>query len=112
MLSILTTIILQVVTGMIGGLAVGAAFTDHSLGLVKDVGVGAVGGGVIGGIVQALVPPMVMASGDPAYDNYLINQLATQAGVGLACGTLLTLIVGFVCREMAMERARKNARDC
>ena len=53
-----TSLIINLISGAIGGNAAGKAMPDKSLGTLGDSLAGLVGGGVGGSIIQALVPAL------------------------------------------------------
>jgi hypothetical protein len=87
----LINLIIQLAAGAIGGYAVGAWVKDINLGTLGNTIAGAIGGGVGGQALQALVPALALAVG-----NIDIGSLISLvAGAGIA-GAILTAIVGVV----------------
>jgi hypothetical protein len=92
MSGILMSLFIQLVAGAIGGNAVGAAMKDISLGSLGNTVAGAIGGGVGGPILAALIP---MLSGATA-GGVNLGSLAGQAvGSGVA-GAIITAFIGVV----------------
>ncbi len=81
--------IISLVTGAVGGNAAGAAMPDKSLGTIGNSIAGLVGGGVGGGILQALG---AFQSTDGLGVGGILGNLAAS-GVG---GAVLMAIVGFI----------------
>jgi hypothetical protein len=55
------------------GNAVALAAKEYSLGIVKSTVVGALGGGVGGYLLEAVIPPTVTAARDPVIDDSAVN---------------------------------------
>jgi hypothetical protein len=87
----LTNLIIQLVAGAIGGNAVGAAGNNLNLGALLNTVVGAIGGGVGGQILTALIPALTSGAG-----NVDIGALVGQAAGGGVAGAVLTAIVGVI----------------
>jgi hypothetical protein len=97
MAEILINLMIQLLAGAIGGNAAGAAFKDYGLGMLGNTITGALGGGVIGQALQALLPSL--AGGTSGSD---IGALLGQ----IARGAILTVIAGFVKSAMAGRQVR------
>ena len=93
----LINLMIQLLAGAIGGNAAGAAFKDYGLGMLGNPITGAIGGGVIGQALQALLPSL--AGGTSGAD---IGALLGQ----IAGGAILTVIAGFVKSAMAGPQVR------
>ena len=88
----LLPIIVQIVAGVIGGQAVGAALKQAAMSQLPKLISGAVGGVAGGQILAALL-------GDPATAGAL-GGLAGDALGGVGGGAILTAIVGMVMKSM------------
>jgi hypothetical protein len=97
----LINLMVQLLAGVIGGNAAGAAFKDYDLGMLGNTITGAIGGGVIGQALQALLPSL--AGGSGGLD---IGALLGQIVGGGAGGVILTVIAGFVKSAMAGPQVR------
>jgi hypothetical protein len=88
-------LVIQIITGILGGHAAAVAAKEHSFGLVGHTIAGAVGGGLSGLFLQTFAATVVTASGSlnelTVVDNAIIQGLA-----GFAAGATVTLIVGFL----------------
>ena len=82
-----TSLIIDLISGAIGGNAAGAAMPDKSLGTLGNTIAGLVGGGLGGQTLQALVPAL---SGSGSSD--LGGILANIAGSGVGGGLLMAII--------------------
>jgi uncharacterized membrane protein YeaQ/YmgE (transglycosylase-associated protein family) len=82
-----TSLIIDLISGAVGGNAAGAAMPDKSLGTLGNTIAGLVGGGLGGQILQALVPAL---SGSGSSD--LGGILANIAGSGVGGGLLMAII--------------------
>ena len=85
--------IVQVITGIIGGQAVGAALTQAAMGQLPKILSGAIGGVGGGAILGSLL------GGDPATAGALGGLLGDAIG-GAGGGAILTAIVGAVMKSM------------
>jgi hypothetical protein len=88
--------IVQIVAGALGGNAAGAGLKDLSLGTTGNTIAGAIGGGVGGQILTALVPMLSGAAG-----NVDIGALAGQAVGGGVAGAIVTAIIGLIKNKLA-----------
>ncbi len=100
----LTSLLIQIVAGIVGGLGAAALAHEHSFGTVGHILSGAIGGALSGYFLQTLAGTLVTGSGavnasDPVGDAIL------QGLTGLAAGAIVTLIVGFVKHSMDQHRA-------
>ncbi|MFH1795114.1 MAG: hypothetical protein ABIK36_16145 [Pseudomonadota bacterium] len=93
----LLPIIIQIITGIIGGQAVGAAIKQAAMGQLPKIISGAVGG--VGG--AAILGSLLGGAVDPAAAGGLASSLNIENIVGGAGGgAILTAIVGFVMNAM------------
>ena len=90
--STLLNAIVQTIAGLVGGVAAAAAVKEHSLGLVLNLLLGALGGGFGGFILQAAIPSMVNGSGEPNLGGSPADDLAIRVLAGFICGGMLVLI--------------------
>jgi hypothetical protein len=88
----LISLIVQLVAGAIGGNAIGAGLKDVNLGTLGNTLAGAIGGGVGGQLLQALVPDLAGVAGSGLDIGALVGQIA---GGGVA-GAILTAVVGLI----------------
>jgi uncharacterized membrane protein YeaQ/YmgE (transglycosylase-associated protein family) len=79
----LTGLLVQVVSGAVGGSAAGAAVKQYSLGTLGNAIAGAVGGGIVGQLVGTFAGQMVEG---------WVGNIASGA-IG---GVILTLLVGVI----------------
>jgi hypothetical protein len=88
-------LIIQLISGIVGGNAAGAALKEKSLGVLGNSLAGLVGGGLGGQILQALLG--IGASGGGGLDiGAIISQIA-GGGVG---GGVLMIVVGMIKQMM------------
>jgi hypothetical protein len=95
----LINLIIQLLAGAIGGNAAGAAFKDYGLGMLGNTITGAIGGGIMGQVVQALLPSL----GGGGLD---IGALFGQLAGGGAGGAILTVVASVVKNAMAGPQVR------
>jgi uncharacterized membrane protein YeaQ/YmgE (transglycosylase-associated protein family) len=86
--TIMEQIIIQLISGAVGGNAAGAVLKNLSMGLVGNSIAGAVGGGVLGQVLGAVAPMLAGGMGGQALGG----------GIG---GLVLTAIAGFIKNKMA-----------
>jgi hypothetical protein len=86
----LIALVVQLISGAVGGNAVGSALKDVNLGTLGNSIVGAIGGGIGGQLLTALVPALTGASGLD------VGSLLGEIASGGAGGALLTIIAGLV----------------
>jgi uncharacterized membrane protein YeaQ/YmgE (transglycosylase-associated protein family) len=89
-------LIIQLISGAVGGNVAGAAMKDNSLGTLGNSIAGIVGGGIGGQILAALVPALAAQAGSMDIGS-IISQIA-GGGVG---GAVLMAIVGILKNMMA-----------
>ena len=97
----LINLVVQLLAGVIGGNAAGAAFKDYGLGMLGNTITGAIGGGVIGQAMQALLPSLAVGTG-----GLDLGVLLGQIVGGGAGGAILTIIAGAVKSAMAGPQVR------
>jgi hypothetical protein len=91
-------ILINLVTGALGGVAVGKSSPTFDLGMIGNIISGLIGGGVLGQIVTLLLPAITAAaqSGDLS-----IGGIISQAIAGGAGGAILTAIIGAIKNKAA-----------
>jgi uncharacterized membrane protein YeaQ/YmgE (transglycosylase-associated protein family) len=82
------SLLIQVVSGAIGGNAAGAAMKNYTMGTLGNTIAGAIGGGVVGQLVGSAV--------GTAAEGYLAD-----IGGGAIGGIILTILAGMVGKMMA-----------
>jgi hypothetical protein len=102
MSSTLINLIIQLVTGVIGGNAAGTALKDYSLGNIGNTIAGAIGGVGGGQLLQSLIPAIAGAAGGDLDLGSIIGQVVG----GGAGGAILTIVAGVVKNMMATKQAR------
>lgn len=84
-------LLINLISGAVGGNAAGAASKDISLGFIGNTVAGLIGGAAGGYILK--VVDILNAAG---LSNRSVGTLATEAGATAVCGALVTGIVGFI----------------
>lgn len=90
------SLIIQLISGAVGGNVAGAALKDYNLGTLGNSIAGIVGGGIGGQILAALVPALAQQASSMDIGS-IIGQVA-GGGVG---GAILMVIVGVLKNMMA-----------
>jgi len=85
----LINLIIQLISGAVGGNIAGSALKDYSLGTLGNSIAGAVGGGVGGWLLQSLVPALAQTASTTDW-SAVVGQVAS-GGVG---GAVLMIVVG------------------
>ncbi|MCX5519084.1 hypothetical protein OSH10_11615 [Kaistia defluvii] len=99
----LLPLIIQVVAGLIGGNAAGAALKEKSLGTTGNSIAGGVGGIILGQILQALMGGAAPDAG-AAMAGMDIGKIVTDIVGGGAGGAILTAIVGMLKNQVSGAR--------
>jgi hypothetical protein len=95
-------LIIQLVAGIVGGNAAGAALKDYNLGGIGNTIAGALGGVGGGQLLQVAIPAIAAAAGG----NLDVGAIIGQIVGGGAGGAILTVIVGLVKSMMASQQTR------
>ena len=93
----MTSLIISLISGAVGGNAAGAAMPDKSLGTLGNSLAGIVGGGIGGSILQVLIPALAQSGGTDL--GSIIGDIA-GGGVG---GGLLMIIISLVKNILATK---------
>jgi hypothetical protein len=91
-------ILINLITGALGGAAVGKSSPMFDLGTIGNIIAGLVGGGVLGQIVTLLLPSVMAAA---ASGNLSIGGIISQVIAGGAGGAILTAIIGAIKNKAA-----------
>lgn len=103
----ISNLVIQIITGIVGGHAAAAAAHEHDFGAFGHTIVGALGGGLSGYFLQTLASTMVTASGS-LNEPTLVEQSVLQGLTGAAAGGILTLVAGFLKHSIETHKAGKN----
>ena len=98
----IVNLIIQLIAGVVGGNAAGAALKDYNLGNLGNTIAGAIGGVGGGQILQALIPAIASAAGGGLDLGAIVGQIVG----GGAGGAILTIIAGLVKAMMGSQQAR------
>ena len=91
-------ILINLITGALGGAAVGKSSPTFDLGMIGNIIAGLVGGGVLGQIVTLALPSVVAAA---ATGHLSVGGIVSQVIAGGAGGAILTAIVGAIKNKVA-----------
>ena len=102
----LTSLVIQIIAGLIGGHVAAVATHEHSFGAVGHTVAGLVGGFLSGYFLQTLAITMVTSTGSlnvprPA------EVFMVQALTGLASGAIVMMVVGFIKHTIDHHNASK-----
>lgn len=108
-MDVLVPVLVQLITGAIGGNVTGQIARRLNLGTAGNCLVGAVGG-VVGTLLVSMIPGLVslvdVTPGGPGVVNNIdLGALAGQGAVGLIGGAALTATAGLIKSAMAKSRA-------
>ena len=95
MASAFVVFVIQIVAGIAGGIAAGAALHEHSPGNLTNT-IAGIGGGLAGYAVCAAIPAMVNGAGNAVVDTSFVNELVLRALSAFVAGGVLALIISFV----------------
>lgn len=98
----ITSLIIQVIAGIVGGNAAGKGMKNVDLGGLGNTIAGAIGGGVAGQILQALIPALAGAAEGGLDVGSIIGQLVG----GGAGGAILTIVAGLIKSAMGGQSKR------
>ena len=101
-MEMIINLIIQLVAGVVGGNAAGAALKDYNLGGIGNTIAGALGGVGGGQLLQAAIPAIAAAAGGTLDVGAILGQIVG----GGAGGAILTVIVGLVKSMMASQQTR------
>ena len=101
-MEILINLIIQLISGVVGGNAAGAALKDYNLGNLGNTIAGAIGGVGGGQILQVLIPAIASATGGGLDLGAIVGQIVG----GGAGGAILTVIAGLVKAMMGSQQTR------
>jgi hypothetical protein len=101
-MEMIINLIIQLVAGVVGGNAAGAALKDYNLGGIGNTIAGALGGVGGGQLLQVAIPAIAAAAGG----NLDVGAIIGQIVGGGAGGAILTVIVGLVKSMMASQQTR------
>jgi hypothetical protein len=97
----LTALIIQVVSGIVGGNAAGKGMQNFDLGALGNTVAGAIGGAGGGQLLQVLIPALAGAAGGGLDLGAIVGQVVG----GGAGGAILTIIVGLLKNMMSGQKA-------
>ena len=98
----IVNLIIQLIAGVVGGNAAGAALKDYNLGNLGNTIAGAIGGVGGGQILQVLIPAIANAAGGGVDPGAIVGQIVG----GGAGGAILTIIAGLVKDMMGSQQTR------
>lgn len=90
------SLIIEAVSGAVGGNVAGAAMKDKSLGTIGNSIAGIIGGGLGGTILQSVMG--TAAAGGGGMD---MQSILTNVGGGGVGGAILMIVVGIIKNQMA-----------
>jgi uncharacterized membrane protein YeaQ/YmgE (transglycosylase-associated protein family) len=103
----LSSLVIQIVGGLVGGHVAAILAHEHRFGWIGHTLTGLAGGLLSGTFFQTLVVTMVTGTGsltEPRPADIVLLQTLT----GLASGAIATLVIGFVKRSIDEHKASKN----
>ena len=91
-------ILINLVTGALGGVAVGKSSPTFDLGMIGNIISGLIGGGVLGQVVTLLLPSIMAAAQS---GHFSVGGIVSQLIAGGAGGAILTAIIGAIKNKAA-----------
>ena len=101
----LVVFVVQIIAGIVGGMAAGAATHEHGLGFLTSAIAGVVGG-IAGYWVYAAIPPLVNGGGGTQLDITFVDELVIRALTAFIVGGILSLVVTGM-RTLTHQHKRK-----
>jgi hypothetical protein len=101
-MEMLINLVIQLISGVVGGNAVGAALKDYNLGSLGNTIAGALGGVGGGQLLLAAMPTIAGASGGIFDVGAIIGQIVG----GGAGGAILTVLAGLLKNMVTSEQTR------
>ena len=102
-----TNLVIQVITGFIGGHVAANATREHSFGALGHSVAGLAGGAISGCFFQTLAGTVVDSTG-VANKSDAVTDWMLQGLAGLVAGACVTLIVGLIKHSIDQHRAGKT----
>jgi uncharacterized membrane protein YeaQ/YmgE (transglycosylase-associated protein family) len=90
----ITNLVIEIVAGIIGGLAMAGIAKEHSFGALGHTIIGALGGAFSGYFLQMRVTAVVDFNGEFRQPSDQVTQWFVQAIAGLVAGAILVMAVG------------------
>jgi uncharacterized membrane protein YeaQ/YmgE (transglycosylase-associated protein family) len=103
----LSSFLIQLVAGILGGHIAAAAAHEHSFGWLGHTVVGAIGGGLSGAFLQTFAATVVTASGS-VNEPTAVELAVLQGLTGAAAGGIFTLVAGFLRHAINEHRSGKQ----
>jgi hypothetical protein len=91
-------ILINLITGALGGVGAGKASSTFDLGMVGNIISGLIGGGVLGQVVPLMLPAVAAAAQS---GNLSIGGIISHVIAGGAGGAILTAIIGAIKNKAA-----------
>ena len=104
----ITNLVIELVAGIIGGLATAGVAKEHSFGAFGHAVVGALGGALSGYFLQMRVIAVVDFNGDVRLPSDQVTQWFVQAIAGLVAGAILVMAVGLAKHMVEHHRRGKT----
>jgi uncharacterized membrane protein YeaQ/YmgE (transglycosylase-associated protein family) len=102
-----SNLLIQFITGVLGGHIAAAAAQEHSFGAFGHTVTGALGGALSGAFLQTLAATVVTAGGG-VNEPTLPELYMLQGLTGAAAGGILTLVMGFLKHAIDEHKAGKS----
>ena len=103
----LTSLVIQIIAGLIGGHVAAVATHEHSFGAVGHTIAGLVGGFLSGYFLQTLAITMVTSTGS-LNESRPAEVFMVQALTGLASGAIAMMVVGFIKHSIDHHKGSKG----
>jgi hypothetical protein len=102
----LSNLIIQLITGIVGGNAAAAIAKEHGFGIFGHSVAGAAGGGLSGYFLQTVVT-LFIGSGGGFVEATPVENAIIQGLAGAGAGAVVMLAVGFLKHSIDQHRAQK-----
>ena len=103
----ITNLVVQIITGIVGGHLAASLAKEHSFGVLGHTIAGAVAGALSGYFLQSLVGTVVNGGGD-LNDVNPVEQAVLQGIAGVTAGAIATLAIGFLKHSIDQHKSAKT----
>ena len=104
----ITNLVIEIITGVIGGLAMAGVAKEHSFGALGHASAGALGGALSGYFLQTRVAAVVDFNGEVRLPSDQVTQWFVQGIAGLVAGAIVVMAVA-IARHVVEHHHRRKA---
>lgn len=101
----ITNLIIEIIAGIVGAHAAGAAAKEYSLGAIGNTLLGAIAGALSGTFFQVQIGTLVNETGEIQPPPNQATEWVLQVLGGLGAGGVLTLVAGFIKQSIEQHKS-------